>query len=90
MSYSIGDTVTLDGIESVIIYDNGSEDEWGRYIVADKNHDLIWYIEGTDCVDEAGKHLTALPALILIINTDMNGEDILFSQGIMSYLLERG
>lgn len=49
---SVGDTVVLDGIESVIIYDNGSEADWGRYIVVDKNHDLSYYIYGSDYVNE--------------------------------------
>lgn len=53
MSHSVGDTVVLDGIESVIIYDNGSEADWGRYICVDKNHDLSYYISGSDYVDEA-------------------------------------
>lgn len=53
MSHSVGDTVTLDGIESVIIYDNGSEAEWGRYLCVDKNHDLVWYITGSDYQNES-------------------------------------
>ena len=52
MAYSVGDTVTLDGIESLIVYDAGSEQSWGRYLCVDKNHDLVWYFEGNDCVDE--------------------------------------
>ena len=52
MPYRVGDTVVLDGIESVIIYDNGSEADWGRYIVVDKNHDLSYYIYGSDYVNE--------------------------------------
>ena len=28
MAHNVGDTVTLDGIECLIIYDNGSEAEW--------------------------------------------------------------
>lgn len=52
MPYSVGDTVVLDGIESVIIYDNGSEADWGRYICVDKNHDLVYYFEGTDFYNE--------------------------------------
>ena len=48
MPYSVGDTVVLDGIESVIIYDAGSDQSWGRYIVVDKNHDLCYYINGDD------------------------------------------
>ena len=51
MAYSVGDIVVLDGIESVIIYDNGSEADWGRYICVDKNHDLSYYITGSDYVD---------------------------------------
>ena len=53
MSHSVGETVVLDGIESVIIYDNGSEADWGRYICVDKNHDLSYYISGSDYVDES-------------------------------------
>ena len=51
MSHSVGETVILDGIESVIIYDNGTEDTWGRYICVDKNHDLSYYIRGVDNVN---------------------------------------
>ena len=50
---SVGDTVVLDGIESVIIYDAGSEQTWGRYLCADKNHDLIWYFVESDYKDES-------------------------------------
>lgn len=53
MSYNVGDTVVLDGIESVIVYDAGSEQEWGRYLCVDKNHDLVWYFAGTDYQDES-------------------------------------
>ena len=53
MAHNVGDTVTLDGIECLIIYDNGSEAEWGRYLCVDKNHDLIWYFAGTDYEDES-------------------------------------
>lgn len=53
MFYSVGDTVILDGIESLIIYDAGSEQSWGRYIVADKNHDLVYYIAGSDYQNES-------------------------------------
>lgn len=49
---SVGDTVTLDGIECVIVLDAGSEQSWGRYIVTDKNHDLVYYFAGTDYQDE--------------------------------------
>ena len=51
MSYNVGDIVTLDGIESVIIYKAEEEQEWGQYIVVDKNHDLCYYIDGDDYVD---------------------------------------
>lgn len=53
MAHNVGDTVTLDGIECLIVYDNGSEAEWGRYIVTDKNHDLVWYFAGSDYQDES-------------------------------------
>lgn len=52
MSYSVGDTITIDNIESVIIYDAGSEQEWGRYILVDKNHDLSYYISGDDFLNK--------------------------------------
>ena len=52
MPYSVGDTVVLDGIESVIIYKAEEEQNWGRYIVVDKNHDLCYYILGNDFVDD--------------------------------------
>ena len=53
MSYNVGDIVTLDRIESVIIYKADTEQEWGQYIVVDKNHDLDYYIRGTDYVDQS-------------------------------------
>ena len=52
MAYSVGDTVTLDGIESLIVYDAGSEQSWGRYLCVDKNHDLVYYFKGNDYVDD--------------------------------------
>ena len=52
MAYNVGDTVVLDGIESVIVFDNGSEAEWGRYLCVDKNHDLSYYLEGSDFYNE--------------------------------------
>ena len=48
MSYNVGDTVILDGIKSVIIYKAEEKQEWGQYIVTDKNHDLCYYILGDD------------------------------------------
>ena len=56
MAYNVGDTVVLDGIESVIVYDAGSEQEWGRYLCADKNHDLVWYFKGDDYVNSDDCH----------------------------------
>lgn len=53
MSYNVGDIVTLDGIESVIIYKAEEEQEWGRYILVDKNHDLSYYITGSDYIDSS-------------------------------------
>ena len=49
---NVGDTVTIDGIESVILYKADAEEEWGRYILADKNHDLVWYFAGDDFVNQ--------------------------------------
>ena len=53
MAYNVGDTITLDGIESLIIYKADIEQEWGQYIVVDKNHDLCYYFTGSDYVDES-------------------------------------
>ena len=52
MTYNVGDTITLDGIEGLIIYKADTEQSWGQYLCVDRDHDLIWYIEGTDCMDE--------------------------------------
>ena len=52
MTYNVGDTVTLDGVESLIIYKADTEQEWGQYIVVDKNHDLCYYFLGNDFVDD--------------------------------------
>lgn len=52
MAHTVGETVILDGIESLIIYDAGSNQDWGRYLCTDKNHDLVWYFDGTDYEDE--------------------------------------
>lgn len=53
MSHTVGETVILDGIESIIVYDAGSEQFWGRYLCVDKNHDLVWYFTNDDYVDES-------------------------------------
>ena len=53
MAYNVGDTITLDGIESLIIYKADTEQEWGQYLCVDKNHDLCYYISGSDFVNEA-------------------------------------
>ena len=42
--YSIGDEVVKDGITSVCVYDAGSQQEWGRYLFVDRDHDLSYYI----------------------------------------------
>lgn len=42
---NIGDTIALDGIECLCIYDN-------PYIFVDKNHDLSYYFSGSDYVNE--------------------------------------
>lgn len=53
MAYNVGDTITLDGIESLIIYKADTEQEWGQYIVTDKNHDLCYYFLGDDFVNDS-------------------------------------
>ena len=52
---SVGTEAIKDGITSICIYDAGSEQSWGRYIFVDKNHDLSYYISGSDYKDEADK-----------------------------------
>lgn len=48
MAYNVGDVVVLDNIESVIIYDAGSEQEWGRYIVTDRFYNLSHYTQNSN------------------------------------------
>ena len=49
--FVVGDEIVKDDINSVCIYDAGSEQDWGRYIFVDKNHDLCYYIDGNDYVN---------------------------------------
>ena len=53
MAYSFGDTVIFHGIECVIVYDAGSNQSWGRYILCEK-YDLNHYVPelGTGGVEE--------------------------------------
>ena len=53
MSYEVGDSVILDNIECIIAYKADTEQEWGRYILIDKNHDLSFYLSNSDFIDEA-------------------------------------
>lgn len=50
---NVGDTVIIDNIECLVIYDAGSAQSWGRYILVDKNHDLSFYVNGSDWVDSS-------------------------------------
>lgn len=52
-TYNVGDVVTVDGIETLIIADLGEGAENGRYIGVDKNHDLSYYISGDDYVNQS-------------------------------------
>ena len=52
MAHSVGDAVTLDGIECLIIYKADTEQSWGQYLCVDKNHDLVWYFAGEDYCDQ--------------------------------------
>ena len=52
MVFGVGDTVFVDGIETLIIADLGEGAENGRYIGVDKNHDLSYYISGDDYVNQ--------------------------------------
>lgn len=44
-SPSIGDTFTFNGIDCVVVYDAGLEQDWGRYILCEK-YDLNYYEPG--------------------------------------------
>lgn len=48
---TIGAVIYKDDIPSVCVYDAGSQQEWGRYIFVDRDHDLSYYITGSDYVD---------------------------------------
>lgn len=50
--FRIGDIVTIDGIESVIIYKRISDNGQNIYILVDRNHDLCYYSLGSDFVDD--------------------------------------
>ena len=50
--HNVGDIVTLDGIECLIIYKADTEQSWGQYLCVDKNHDLVWYFAGEDYCDQ--------------------------------------
>lgn len=49
---TIGTVIYKDGIPSVCVYDAGSQQEWGRYIFTDRDHDLSYYITGSDFINE--------------------------------------
>ena len=44
--FEVGSTLTLDGVEVLVIYSQG-----GINIAVDKNHDLSYYVNGSDYVD---------------------------------------
>lgn len=51
---TIGTVIYKDGIPSVCVYDAGSQQEWGRYLFVDRDHDLCYYITGKDYVNSMG------------------------------------
>ena len=51
----VGDEVTIGGVDCVIAYDAGSEQEWGRYILCEKN-DLHYYTPGLGSGDVNGDY----------------------------------
>lgn len=50
--YNVGDIVVKDGIEAICIYKSNYMQDWGSYLFVDKNHDISYYLEGSDFVDE--------------------------------------
>lgn len=50
--YNIGDIVVKDGVEAICIYKANYMQDWGSYLFVDKNHDISYYLEGSDFVDE--------------------------------------
>lgn len=51
-TFEIGDVVVKDGVESVCVYKEETRQDWGQYLFVDKNHDLSYYISGSDYVNE--------------------------------------
>lgn len=71
MTYNVGDTVTLDGIECVIVYKADTEQSWGRYILFE-THDLHYY-EPELGTGEVDKEYTGKP--YGDSDTQINGTD---------------
>ena len=51
-----GEIQEKDGIESVCIYSSPIPQSWGQHIFVDKNHDLSYYITGSDYVNEKNEN----------------------------------
>ena len=45
---TIGTVRIKDNIASICVYDAGSQQDWGRYIFVDRDHDLCYYFKGND------------------------------------------
>ena len=58
---TIGTVIYKDGIPSVCVYDAGGQQEWGRYLFVDRDHDLCYYIFGKDYVDQSELSFLSTP-----------------------------
>lgn len=76
-THDIGDTVMFDGIECVIAYDAGSEQQWGRYLLVDKNHNLAYYNnEAEETGYEWGAYGTAVYGTSMEIGSGLSNSEI--------------
>ena len=69
MAYNVGDVVVLDNIESVIIYDAGSEQEWGRYIVTDRFYNLSHYTQNSNNFYNLSLHKSLLKYYSVVVSS---------------------
>ena len=52
LNFEVGDEIVKDGITSVCVYKADTRQDWGQYLFVDKNHDLCYYIDGDDYINE--------------------------------------
>ena len=99
--YNIGDIVIKDGIESVCVYKEETRQDWGQYIFINKNHDLSYYITGSDYVNsedfnippgtfgyEWGGYNQDVGGTFLTIGKGLTNTNTLISKNLQSYTPE--